>query len=294
MKPVDPAPSKSNAERLERRRFSLRQRLVLALVSFAGYWVIRVLGATLRVAWSEEDDIPAGRIPRPAIYSFWHQCIFPAAALFRGQRIAVMTSLSFDGEFIARIIEKLGFRAVRGSSSRGAVGALLGMRRQVEAGEAVAFTIDGPRGPKYVAKPGPVLLAQSTGAPMAAFHIAVVGRDAHPQAVFESASPSQPPHIRAGERECRGGQGSSRGSAERAGAGARFRRGPCGRSGERGVPPLRSADAAAWIGRPEGAGCNSQPAGFTVKRSFRSFSALNSVRASLAEPDAIGRGAYFG
>ena len=84
-----------------------------------------------------------------------------------------MTSLSFDGEFIARIIEKLGFRAVRGSSSRGAVGALLGMRREVEAGQAVAFTIDGPRGPKYVAKPGPVLLAQATGAPMAAFHIAL-------------------------------------------------------------------------------------------------------------------------
>jgi lysophospholipid acyltransferase (LPLAT)-like uncharacterized protein len=84
-----------------------------------------------------------------------------------------MTSLSFDGEFIARMIEQLGFRAVRGSSSRGAVGALLGMRREVEAGEAVAFTIDGPRGPKYVAKPGPVLLAQATGVPMAAFHIAL-------------------------------------------------------------------------------------------------------------------------
>lgn len=172
MRPVDPAPSKSNIKTSERRmRFTLRQRVLLAVISSVGYVVIRTLGATLRFTWSEEDGATPERIARPAIYSFWHQCIFPAAALFRGQRIGVMTSLSFDGEFIARIIEKLGFRAVRGSSSRGAVSALLGMRREVEAGEAVAFTIDGPRGPKYVAKPGPVFLAQATGAPMAAFHI---------------------------------------------------------------------------------------------------------------------------
>jgi lysophospholipid acyltransferase (LPLAT)-like uncharacterized protein len=174
MMPVDPATSNQQGDISDRlRQFSLRQRIALAFVSAAAYLVIRVLGATLRFAWSEEEGATDERIARPAIYSFWHQCIFPAAALFRGQGIAVMTSLSFDGEFIARIIERLGFRAVRGSSSRGAVGALLGMRREVEAGEAVAFTIDGPRGPRYVAKPGPVLLAQATGAPMAAFHIAI-------------------------------------------------------------------------------------------------------------------------
>jgi len=174
MKPVNLAiPSDLQQAPARQRRFTLRQRIALAAVSAALYAVIRVLGATLRFAWSEEEGATPQRIARPAIYSFWHQCIFPAAALFQGQGIAVMTSLSFDGEFIARIIEKLGFRAVRGSSSRGAVGALLGMRREVEAGQAVAFTIDGPRGPRYVAKPGPVLLAQATGAPIAAFHIAL-------------------------------------------------------------------------------------------------------------------------
>jgi lysophospholipid acyltransferase (LPLAT)-like uncharacterized protein len=174
MKPVDPVPSNSNAEAPERRlRFTLRQRILLAVISVVGHLVIRALGATLRCAWSEEAGATPERIARPAIYSFWHQCIFPAAVLFRGQGIGVMTSRSFDGELIARIIEKRGFRAVRGSSSRGAVGALLGMRREIEAGEAVAFTIDGPRGPRYVAKPGPVFLAQATGTPMAAFHIAL-------------------------------------------------------------------------------------------------------------------------
>jgi len=84
-----------------------------------------------------------------------------------------MVSRSFDGEYIARTLEKLGFVAVRGSSSRGGATALLGLRSQLEQGSAVAFTIDGPRGPKYVAKPGPVLLSQVSAVPMAAFYVAL-------------------------------------------------------------------------------------------------------------------------
>lgn len=84
-----------------------------------------------------------------------------------------MVSRSFDGEYIARIIEKLGFIAVRGSSSRGGASALLGLKSQLEQGAPVAFTIDGPRGPKYVAKPGPVLLSRATALPMATFYVAL-------------------------------------------------------------------------------------------------------------------------
>jgi lysophospholipid acyltransferase (LPLAT)-like uncharacterized protein len=84
-----------------------------------------------------------------------------------------MVSRSFDGEYIARTIERLGFVAVRGSSSRGGAAALLGMRSRLEQGGAVAFTIDGPRGPKYVAKPGPVMLSRASGLPMAAFYVAL-------------------------------------------------------------------------------------------------------------------------
>ena len=84
-----------------------------------------------------------------------------------------MTSRSFDGEYIARIIQKLGFVAVRGSSSRGAVGALFGMRDQLERGHQAVFTIDGPRGPRYVAKPGPVFLAKKTGFPISCFYVAI-------------------------------------------------------------------------------------------------------------------------
>lgn len=84
-----------------------------------------------------------------------------------------MVSRSFDGEYIARTIEKLGFVAVRGSSSRGGAAALLGLKSQLEQGAPVVFTIDGPRGPKYIAKPGPVLLSRASALPMAAFYVAL-------------------------------------------------------------------------------------------------------------------------
>ncbi len=107
------------------------------------------------------------------VLSFWHNCVFPAIYVWRNLGIRVMSSDSFDGEYTGRIIRKFGFVKIRGSSSRGAVRALLEMRRNLEQGHTVAFTIDGPKGPKYVAKPGPVLLAKATGAPMVAFHIAL-------------------------------------------------------------------------------------------------------------------------
>jgi hypothetical protein len=84
-----------------------------------------------------------------------------------------MTSQSRDGEFIARVIRRFGFVPVRGSSSRGGQKALLEMNQLLAEGHAVAFTIDGPRGPRYVAKKGPVLLARMSGAAITAFYVAV-------------------------------------------------------------------------------------------------------------------------
>jgi lysophospholipid acyltransferase (LPLAT)-like uncharacterized protein len=145
----------------------------LWLITWAGFLIIRLIGPTLRFALSLEEDGPAGLETRPLVISFWHSCMFPAIYISRDLQIRVMSSDSFDGEYTGRIIRKFGFVKVRGSSSRGAVRALLGMRRELEQGWAVAFTIDGPRGPRYVAKPGPVLLARASGVPMVAFHIAV-------------------------------------------------------------------------------------------------------------------------
>jgi len=116
---------------------------------------------------------PASIETKPLILSFGHSCILTAIYVSRNLQIRVMSSDSFDGEYTGRIIRKFGFVKVRGSSSKGAVRALLGMRRAVEEGATVAFTIDGPRGPRFVAKPGPVVVARSTGVPLVAFHIAL-------------------------------------------------------------------------------------------------------------------------
>jgi lysophospholipid acyltransferase (LPLAT)-like uncharacterized protein len=145
----------------------------LWLITWAGFLAIRLIGPTLDVAVSFEEGAPVALDTRPMVLAFWHSCIFPATYVWRNLQIRVMSSDSFDGEWTGRIIRKFGFVKVRGSSSRGAVRALLGMRRELEQGWAVAFTIDGPRGPRFVAKPGAVLLARATGAPMVAFHIAV-------------------------------------------------------------------------------------------------------------------------
>jgi lysophospholipid acyltransferase (LPLAT)-like uncharacterized protein len=157
------------------RSFSFGQRVKLWLISWAGYLFIRTISATLRYTFIPEPGCIAesDSSPPPSIWCFWHRSVLPAAYCFRNKKLAVMTSRSFDGEYIARIIQKLGFIPVRGSSSRGAVGALLGMRQQLEQGHAVVFTIDGPRGPRYVAKPGPVLLAKKTGVSINCFYVSV-------------------------------------------------------------------------------------------------------------------------
>jgi hypothetical protein len=156
-----------------RKPFTPWEKFLLSVISFAVYVVVRIVAPTLRFAVSCEENSPVSLQQRPFVYSFWHQCIFPATYLWRDLNIRVMSSTSFDGEFTARMIRRFGFVPVRGSSSRGAVRGLLGLRREIAQGWTVAFTIDGPRGPRFVTKPGPVLLARTSRVPMAVFHIAL-------------------------------------------------------------------------------------------------------------------------
>ncbi len=155
------------------RRFTLKQRIVLRIIIFLGHTFIRLLGPTLRVCVSREEGAQERLDQRPTVACFWHACQIPAAYVFRNMGIRVMSSNSYDGEYMGRIIRKLGFVPVKGSSSRNAVRALLGLRRALEEGWTVAFTLDGPRGPRYRVKPGPVALARSSGVPMTMFYMAV-------------------------------------------------------------------------------------------------------------------------
>ena len=155
------------------RRFTLRQRITLRIIISLGYWLIRLIGPTLRVSISYEEGAQETLGQRPLIGSFWHSCLIPATYICRNLGVRVMSSNSYDGEYMGRIIHKFGFVAVKGSSSRNAVRALLGLRRALEDGWTVAFTLDGPRGPRHKVKPGPVALARSSGVPLTMFHAAV-------------------------------------------------------------------------------------------------------------------------
>ncbi|HEY8672080.1 MAG TPA: lysophospholipid acyltransferase family protein [Terriglobales bacterium] len=165
-----PSPPKADAPW---RKYTLKQHIQLGLITWSAYWVIRILGPSIRFSVSLEEGSIEEADLGATIFAFWHNCMIPAMYLFRDMQVRVMSSDSFDGEYTGRIMQKFGFVKVRGSSTRGAVRALLGMRRALEQGAAVAFTIDGPKGPRYMAKPGPVALARSTGAPMVVFHIAM-------------------------------------------------------------------------------------------------------------------------
>jgi lysophospholipid acyltransferase (LPLAT)-like uncharacterized protein len=157
-----------------RPRFTFWQRVQVTLVSWIVPPVLALIGCTLRMTISREEGAVDGPDDiYPGIFVFWHRCVLPAAWLFRGRRVGVMTSQSLDGEFIARVIRRFGFVPVRGSSTRGGSRALLEMNRILSDGGAVAFTIDGPRGPRYVAKKGPVLLARTSGVAITVFYLAV-------------------------------------------------------------------------------------------------------------------------
>ncbi len=150
--------------------YSFKQRLVIRLADQAFYLFIKFIGKTIRyetVGWENFEEIEqAGRIP---IYSFWHNRIFAGTYFFRNRGIVVITSQSFDGEYIARFIQRFGYGAARGSSTRGGVGALVEMIRLMKRGAPTAFSVDGPKGPKYIAKSGAILLAKKTGNPLMPF-----------------------------------------------------------------------------------------------------------------------------
>jgi lysophospholipid acyltransferase (LPLAT)-like uncharacterized protein len=155
-------------------RFTLGQRLVLALAPRVVWALLWLVSRTWRFEVIAEDGVTPllfGRGAGPEIYCFWHQCVLPCTVYFRSTGATILISRSFDGELITRILNLFGFRAVRGSSSRGAREGLLGLKQVIETGSPAIFTADGPRGPIYRTKMGPIKLAQMTGAPIGAFHL---------------------------------------------------------------------------------------------------------------------------
>jgi lysophospholipid acyltransferase (LPLAT)-like uncharacterized protein len=151
-----------------------RRRIQIPIIAAVVYGVIRVVGPTLRFEvlgrasaekfWADKE---------PSICAFWHRCIIGSMWYGRNRGIVVMNTTAFDGQWTRKVVERLGYGTAQGSSSRGGLRGLAVMAQRIKEGLDCAFTIDGPRGPRYVAKVGPVLLARMTGAPIAVFHVGV-------------------------------------------------------------------------------------------------------------------------
>jgi lysophospholipid acyltransferase (LPLAT)-like uncharacterized protein len=141
-----------------------RERKIAWSARLGGFF-LRLLAATWRVRFTNPQVIPDVHASgRRVIYALWHGSLLPLLWAHRSRDIAVMISEHSDGEIITRIALSLGFRAGRGSTSRGAARALLGACREIEAGHDVAVTPDGPRGPARAVAPGALAIARRSGA----------------------------------------------------------------------------------------------------------------------------------
>jgi lysophospholipid acyltransferase (LPLAT)-like uncharacterized protein len=150
------------------------RRAQIPFIAAAVYSLIRMLGPTLRyevLGWQHAERVHGSG--KRIIWAFWHRIIIPIVWWHRNKGVVVMNTTAFDGQWTRKVIEWLGFGTAQGSSSRGGLRGLAVMARRLEEGVDCAFTIDGPRGPRYVAKPGPVMLARKTGCPVMVFHIGV-------------------------------------------------------------------------------------------------------------------------
>jgi len=150
---------------------SRSKRWQAAAIAAAGYPLIEALSATYR--WQAEGREHLERVEaagRRPIMAAWHGRILPCSMFFRDRGIVVLASENFDGEWIARLLARFGFGAVRGSSSRGGARALVQLKKMVAQGRSTAFTVDGPRGPALVAQAGAVWLAKATGQPILPVH----------------------------------------------------------------------------------------------------------------------------
>jgi lysophospholipid acyltransferase (LPLAT)-like uncharacterized protein len=150
------------------------RRIQIPIIAAAVYGVICALGPTLRyelLGYQNIDRVYASG--KRCIFAFWHRVIVPVVWWSRNRGIVVLNTTAFDGQWTRKVIEWLGFGTAQGSSTRGGLRGLAVMARRLAEGKDCGFTIDGPRGPRYVAKPGPVMLARKTGCPIVVFHIGV-------------------------------------------------------------------------------------------------------------------------
>jgi lysophospholipid acyltransferase (LPLAT)-like uncharacterized protein len=133
----------------------------------AGGIALRALAATWRYRVINGEVIESLRAQgTPFIFSLWHGQLLPLIWHHRRQSVAILVSEHRDGELIARLASSIGYRLVRGSSTKGGERALLSLVRELREGYEVAVTPDGPKGPARSYAPGALIAAQRSGAPI--------------------------------------------------------------------------------------------------------------------------------
>ncbi|MFL6374062.1 MAG: lysophospholipid acyltransferase family protein [Pyrinomonadaceae bacterium] len=151
--------------------YSAKERFLIRLIGVLMYAAIGFLGWSLRMDDSEASKIPAADGDERPIFCSWHDRILAGMYQFRDRGLCLMSSVSFDAEYTARCLIRFGYGVIKGSSTRGGARGMIEMVRAMRQGIPMAFTVDGPRGPRYEAKPGPVYLAKKTGNPIVAFSV---------------------------------------------------------------------------------------------------------------------------
>jgi lysophospholipid acyltransferase (LPLAT)-like uncharacterized protein len=147
-------------------------RFVLTTVGILGWILIQALARTWRWEIHGLEHFKKLETEKiPIIYAFWHGRILASTFFWRNRGIVVLTSENKDGEYIANVIHRFGYGSSRGSSSKGAVKGTIGLIRTLKQGAHVAFTVDGPRGPRYLVQQGVTWLSSYSQHPILPFHI---------------------------------------------------------------------------------------------------------------------------
>ncbi|HEY0932039.1 MAG TPA: lysophospholipid acyltransferase family protein [Gemmatimonas sp.] len=160
--PAEGGPHTAAADASARPTLSWRVRIAIAL----GGTLLKVLGWTWRLQIIGRDALAARpKGTNPVVFTLWHGQML---ACLYGHKIktGVLISEHRDGEIISQIVAMFGAFGIRGSSSRGGTRALLEAVRVARQGTDIAFTPDGPRGPRYSYAPGPLILAHRAGIPI--------------------------------------------------------------------------------------------------------------------------------
>lgn len=129
------------------------------------HYVTRALSKTLRTRIHQPESID---LTQPYIYCFWHNIHF-TPVMFAGSKlskVAGLVSPSNDGEILATWLKHLGYKVIRGSSSRQGANGVVKLIEAVKQGYSIGIALDGPRGPIYQAKSGAAYIGAKTGVPL--------------------------------------------------------------------------------------------------------------------------------